>query len=29
MSVERMEELGPIVRATADAISKEMGWKPD
>jgi DNA-binding IclR family transcriptional regulator len=29
MPNERMEELGPIVRATADAISKELGWKPE
>lgn len=26
MPDERMAELGPIVRATADAISKELGW---
>lgn len=26
MSDERMAELGPIVRATAHAISKELGW---
>ena len=29
MPDDRMEELGPIVRATADAISKELGWKPE
>ena len=27
MPESRMAELGPIVRATADAISKELGWK--
>jgi len=29
MPEERMAELGPIVRATADAISRELGWKRD
>jgi len=29
MPDDRMAELGPIVRATADAISKELGWKTD
>ena len=29
MPDERMEELGPIVRAVADAISKDLGWKRD
>jgi DNA-binding IclR family transcriptional regulator len=29
MPDDRMEELGPMVRATADAISKELGWKPE
>lgn len=29
MPDERMTELGPVVRATADAISKELGWKQD
>jgi hypothetical protein len=24
-----MAELGPIVHATAGAISKELGWKPE
>jgi DNA-binding IclR family transcriptional regulator len=27
MPDERMAELGPVVRATAEAISKELGWK--
>lgn len=27
MPDDRMEELGPIVRATADAISRDLGWK--
>lgn len=29
MPDDRMEELGPIVRATADAISEDLGWKRD
>lgn len=29
MPDERMEELGPVVRAVADAISKDLGWKRD
>ena len=29
MPDDRMEELGPIVHATAEAISKELGWKPE
>ncbi|MGF7177252.1 IclR family transcriptional regulator [Azospirillum doebereinerae] len=29
MPDERMAELGPMVRATADAISRELGWKQD
>ncbi|WP_029011336.1 IclR family transcriptional regulator [Azospirillum halopraeferens] len=29
MPDDRMAELGPIVRATADAISKELGWTPE
>lgn len=29
MPDERMTELGPVVRAAADAISRELGWKQD
>ncbi|HYI73567.1 MAG TPA: IclR family transcriptional regulator [Skermanella sp.] len=29
MPDERMAELGPIVRATAEAISRELGWKQE
>ncbi|SMH47163.1 transcriptional regulator, IclR family [Azospirillum lipoferum] len=29
MPDERMAELGPVVRAAADAISRELGWKQD
>lgn len=29
MPDDRMAELGPIVRATAEAISRELGWTPD
>jgi len=29
MPESRMADLGPIVRATADAISEELGWKRD
>ena len=29
MPDDRMEELGPIVRAAAEAISKELGWKQE
>jgi DNA-binding IclR family transcriptional regulator len=29
MPDDRMAELGPVVRATADAISRELGWKPE
>jgi DNA-binding IclR family transcriptional regulator len=29
MPDDRMAELGPVVRATAEAISKELGWKPE
>ncbi|MBP0573857.1 IclR family transcriptional regulator, partial [Mycobacterium tuberculosis] len=28
MSEARMATLGPVVRATADAISKDLGWIP-
>jgi DNA-binding IclR family transcriptional regulator len=28
MPDDRMAELGPMVRACADAIAKELGWKP-
>jgi DNA-binding IclR family transcriptional regulator len=28
MSEERMQRLGPLVRDTADAISKDLGWIP-
>lgn len=28
MPEERMRSLGPVVRATADAISAELGWTP-